>query len=330
MKSFSPFFVLILLLKITPGFCQQEDLKIFPVSESIYLINGTGCNVVFLVTVEGILVIDSGEKPALTDVLLSKIREISALPIRYLIFTHYHHIVGADGFPESIIVLSHINTKSNIPLHRKITINLMEKHILDLKSRYISVEPKNDSIMKLICLRENQLNGMKNQREVLPEITFESSLSINLADQEVRLIYLGPGHTNGDIIVYFPDEKVICLGDLLFTNGWIPRLDGDAGSSVNNWLNIYEKIDTMDFQKIVPGHGEIICKEEFKSYSKIASEYLTDLRSEVKRYIEEGCSLEFIRSNLKLSKYNEIEMAKELLSWNIDGVYYEILNSKNR
>jgi len=311
---------------------QQEELKICPVSESLYVITGAGCNVIIIVTEEGILVVDSGEKPNMAEKLLAKIRDISGQPIRYLIFTHYHHIVGAEGFPSSAIVISHVNTRDNIPLYRKILSELFEKNIGELKRKAAQLEkeksPELEKFRMELELRMKQRESIKKQRDVLPRMTFDSKTTLYLGGQQVELLYLGPGHTNGDVLVYFPGEKVIHVGDLLYTNGWVPRLDGDAGSSADNWSKIFRRVAAMDVDKIIPGHGEVVDKEGYLKVSQVFSEYLTDLKAEVKRYIKQGASLEKIKAELKLPKYQHMGMGEILLPWNIEGVYREIMASK--
>ncbi len=318
-----------MLLPALQAFGQQEELGLHPVTKALYVMTGAGCNVVFLVTGEGILVADSGEKPAMAEKILKKIRDVSDQPIRYLVFTHHHHIVGADGFPQSAIVVAHANTRDNIPLYRKILSELMEKNIRELEEIVAQSKSETDEepekARKQLDLRKQQLEGIRQQKADLPQITFDTKSTIYLGGQHVELLYFGPGHTNGDAIIYFSEEKILYIGDLLFTNGWVPRLDGDAGASADNWLKIFERVAEMDVDKIIPGHGEVVDKEGFMKISRIFSGYLTDLKAEVKRFIEQGASLEKIKAELKLPKYQHMGMAEILLPWNIEGAFKEIM-----
>jgi len=328
-----PYIILTTLLPIgLQVMGQQEELNLYPVTENVYVINGAGCNVVFQVTEDGILVVDAGEKPSMTEQVLLLIKEVSGQPIRYLILTHYHHTVGADEFPQTTIMIAQTNTRSNIPLYRKTLSELMGKDILKLSKNLENVRPGNnserDNIIKQIETRKKQLDGIKQQKDILPQITFDANIKIHLGVQSAEILYLGPGHTNGDVIIHFPEEKVLCVGDLIYTNGWIPRLDGDAGSSVDNWIKIFEHITEMDVNKIIPGHGKVIGKEEFIRTSKTASEYLTDLKAEVKKYVDQKHSLEYIKANLRLPKYQEMGMSEVLLPWNIEGAYNEVIKYK--
>lgn len=311
---------------------QKEELKTYSVTESLYVISGAGCNVIVAVTEEGILVVDSGEKPNISEKLLTKIRDISGQPIRYLVYTHYHHIVGAEGFPPSAMVISHPNTRDSIPLYRKILSGLFKKNIEELKQKAAQLEkgnsPELEKVRMELELRMKQWESIRRQREVLPQMTFEAKTTIYLGGKTVELLSFGPGHTNGDILVYFPGEKVIAVGDLIYTNGWVPRLDGDAGASIDNWFKIFRCVAAMDVDKIIPGHGEVADKEGYLKISQVFSEYLRDLKAEVKRYVEQGASLEKIKAELKLPKYQHMGMAEILLPWNIEVAFREIMASK--
>ncbi len=331
MKNISRIIVSSLLLWSSPAL-GQEDLNLLPVTESLYVITGAGCNVVVFVTEEGVLVVDSGEKPNMAAKLLAKIRDISGRPIRYLVVTHCHHIVGAEGFLPSAIVLSHANSRDNIPLYRKTLVELFEKNIRELEQKAAQLDKGNNQELEKarmeLELRVKQRESIKQQEEVLPQLTFDGKTTIYLGGKTVDLSYLGPGHTNGDVLVYFPEEKVIAVGDLLYTNGWVPRLDGEAGASVDNWLKIFQKVEAMDVDKIIPGHGEVVDKEGFIRASRVASEYLADLKAEVEKLVSQGSSLEEIKAKLKLPKYRHMGLAEILLPWNIESVYKKIMTSK--
>ena len=88
-------------------------------------------------------------------------------------------------------------------------------------------------------------------------------------DREIRLLYLGHGHTGGDIVVYLPKEKVLCTGDLL-----VHEVANLIDGYVNEWPDALEKLRPIDFVDVIPGHGE-----PFKGKERIDwfQSYLRDL-----------------------------------------------------
>ena len=109
----------------------------------------------------------------------------------------------------------------------------------------------------------------------LPRVTFSDELSVNLAGKEIRAKYLGRGHTNGDVVVYFPDLKVIHTGDL-FLGRPAPRggaaqtrppgvniyVDYAQGGSFLDWTKTLDGILQLDFDTVIPGHGPVSTKAD--------------------------------------------------------------------
>ncbi len=262
------------------------------IADRLYTITGAGATVTVLVAEGAVLTVDSGVNPDDGAAIVRGIRGVSQAPIRYVVYTHYHpdHVGGAAAFPSTTTVISHASTRRMLPSLEQIT-----------KRTFVS-----------------------------PQVTFDSELTLHVGGEEIRLLYLGPGHTGGDVMVYFPRQRVLHIGDLLFTNGWVPRLDADAGASVDNWLKIFDAIAAMDVERIVPGHGEIVDKAGFLRISAVARAYLTDLQAEVARLMDRKLSLEEIKKTLRFPKYAHMELAEMLLPYNIDGVYRELDAKRKR
>ncbi len=88
---------------------------------------------------------------------------------------------------------------------------------------------------------------------VLPAETFDGELELMLGGREVRLLEVGPAHTQGDTMAWLPAERVLFTGDILF-NGAHPIA---WAGPVSNWLAACERIETMKPDTIVPGHGPL-------------------------------------------------------------------------
>ena len=100
-----------------------------------------------------------------------------------------------------------------------------------------------------------------------PNLTFKDRMSIFKGDREIRLLFLGMGHTAGDVFVYLPKEQILCTGD--FFTPYISYM-GDA--FVDEWIKTLEKLKSIDFKVILPGHGEPMKTSEeighFQAYLK--------------------------------------------------------------
>ena len=98
-----------------------------------------------------------------------------------------------------------------------------------------------------------------------PKETFEGQLDLKVGDKDVRLIEVGPAHTQGDTLIHIPSDRVIFTADILFIGGHPIAWAGP----VSNWIRACDYILSLDVETIVPGHGPITDKQgvrEFEGY----------------------------------------------------------------
>lgn len=111
-----------------------------------------------------------------------------------------------------------------------------------------------------------------------PTLVFDHQLTLYLDDREVELIHVGPAHTSTDVIVFFPEEKVLYAGDIIF------RLCTPIGweGTYDNWIAALNRILKLRPEKIVPGHGPLCGIEGVVEMR----EYFMYVRNEAKRCFE--------------------------------------------
>jgi glyoxylase-like metal-dependent hydrolase (beta-lactamase superfamily II) len=116
----------------------------------------------------------------------------------------------------------------------------------------------------------------------LPDQTFHGHLTRQVGAKTVELIEVGPAHTGGDAIAYVPQDKTVFTGDILFIEGHPIIWAGPVG----NWIAACERIEAMDVENIVPGHGPITDKNGVARLR----EYLAYIRDEAKGRYDAGMS----------------------------------------
>jgi cyclase len=127
---------------------------------------------------------------------------------------------------------------------------------------------------KRIIAHENVLTRLTADAEFprtgLPTETFSKQLSLRVNGQTVRLEYLPPSHTDGDIIVWFEQDNVVHMGDMLF-EGRFPFIDLTNGGSVRGYIaNVAYVISVINEQtKVVPGHGELTDKAGLQRFHQM-------------------------------------------------------------
>ncbi len=305
------------LTEVAPG--------LFAITEA----GGNG-NIAFLITNEGVIVVDSGETPAAGRAILSSIRLKTDKPVRYIILTHYHgdHTWGLESFPESAVVIGQENLLRNL---KEITAKDMKEYPAFLEGLRKDIErlkkegsPDLKKVEDRLAANLREYEPVKDARLVFPSITFSTKLAIHLGGQSVEVIYPGPTHTSGSSVVLFPNQKAIHMGDMLFV-GSHPYIDGQAGSNTANWLRFLKEVQGWDVEKVIPGHGPLAGKDALQTQVI----YLDELRREVSAAIAKGLSLEKAQKAVTMDAYKELKWPN-LLAPNIRSVYQEMKAEKEK
>jgi glyoxylase-like metal-dependent hydrolase (beta-lactamase superfamily II) len=311
--------------------CESEELKLQKLTDSLYVVFGGGGNVAIFITEDGIVMVDAKLYPYQSKEIIAKIRPITDKPIKYLIYTHFHadHTNGAQALPKSTIIISHENTYKNmrnkdLPYRIITSTPRIEELEQKLEKQRKEKSPELTETEKEIKQAKKIIEDLKRLKLIFPDITFKSKAVIELGGKKVILLYMGNAHTDCDAMVYFPTEKAIHMGDLLFHN-MIPSIIHEAGGNTENWIKILEKVADMDVEIVIPGHGEIADKQGLL----FQAEFFKDLRAEVKKYVDKGASLEEIKEKLKLPKYENTRGYDNNLTENITVAYHE-MTKKNK
>lgn len=107
-------------------------------------------------------------------------------------------------------------------------------------------------------------NMIKNSMPGVPPIGFKDSVTISLGGVELQAIHLGRGHTNGDVVVLFPQKRLLHAGDLIAAPG--PFIDYANGGSGVEWVATLDRVLELDFDAVIPGHGPMYKKADVKAF----------------------------------------------------------------
>jgi len=189
-------------------------------------------NAGFVVTNDGVLVVDALGSPTLARELIAEIRRITPQPIRYLVVTHYHadHIYGLQAFKEAgATVLAHPGGREYLT---------SETAKLRMQASRAELAPWIDETTRLVAADR----WLDDEQTVL-----------KMGGVEFHIRHVGPAHTPEDLVVFVPEVGVLFAGDLVF-RGRIPFV-GQADSG--QWITSLAQL--MDFKPriMVPGHGQV-------------------------------------------------------------------------
>jgi len=116
----------------------------------------------------------------------------------------------------------------------------------------------------------------------LPQVTFADQAQVFLGGKEVDAYYNGRGHTNGDVVIYFPALKVLHTGDLFTTNGQgnvAPLVDYNGMGSAIEWTKTLDGVLKLDFDTVIPGHGPISKRADLEKYRAGFERMQTSIRN---------------------------------------------------
>jgi cyclase len=254
-----------------------------------------GCNPGFVVTSAGVVMIDTPQMS--TDAI--KWREIIAKhgPVKYLINTEPHgdHYTGNYFFKGTVV--AHEGTRQAI----------QASDAEQLKARLKQTSPDEFALMTRFKFR-------------LPTITLTKEMTIYVGDHTFKLINL-PGHTPYQVAVYIPEEKAIFTSDNIFYK--VPPWFQQA--LPYEWLESLKKMETMEIDVVVPGHGEVCDPGYFPEMRACVQSWIDTINDTLKK----GMTLEEAISQVTLLDRYQIdpEMRKRLLSMNV-GRLYQVLKQK--
>jgi cyclase len=142
-------------------------------------------------------------------------------------------------------------------------------------------------------VRERMAKTAGTKTAALPVITFDQSLHLHFNGEEIRVIHVAAGHTDGDSIIHFTGANVVHMGDQFFS-GLFPFIDLNAGGSIKGFIhNVADALETIpEDAKIIPGHGPLSNKKELREFH----EMLVATSALVEKAIADGKTLEQVKS----------------------------------
>jgi cyclase len=314
---------------------QEPAEKLQEVAPGLFVVTGLteSGNPAFLVTSEGVAVIDAGDSPAAGRRIVELVRSKTGQPIRYLILTHYHsdHTLGVESFPSGTQVIGRSRIEANMQRAREAQLQEYPKVLASLREKVDRLRQNKDPQLDAEELRlaENQraYENLKTGHVVVPQLAFEGQLTLRLGGEVIEVISPGATHTNDSAIVRFPGKKAVHLGDTLFVRSY-PYIDARAECNTKRWIEYLNEVQGWDVNAVIPGHGPVADK------AAIAAQvvYLTDLRREVGAAVASGASLETTLEQVKKTmsqRYGGYEWPEGLV-YGISAVYKELSAAPKR
>jgi cyclase len=258
---------------------QQQDfskvqIKVVPVSGSIYMLEGAGGNIGVSVGDDGIVIVDDQYAP-LAEKIRAALKGITDKPLRYVINTHYHfdHTGGNEFFGKEATLVAH------------------------------------DNVRRRLANGTTAGNGGSRKIEMpasppgaLPVVTYQHDVTLHFNGEEIRALHFPSGHTDGDSIVFFPEANVVHMGDDFVTYGF-PFIDLNAGGSVAGIMAACESAISQlpPNVKVIPGHGPVSTLDDMRRFVTM----LKETRSAVEKGMKAGKTLDQLQKEKVLEPWKQ-------------------------
>ncbi len=251
-----------------------------------------GSNHTWIVFKDYVVVIDANFPEQAADVLAA-IKQTTKKPIKYVFDTHHH---GDHAYGNSVWAKEGAKIIASKPTARLLMTNGPKQWAEAAKDRK--------------DLRETELKQ--------PDVVFDETYELKDDTQHVVFRAFGHSHTIGDAVAYLPKHKILCTGDACVNGAF--NFMGHSNSA--SWIKCLEEMEKLDVDLICPGHGQLARKELLA----IQKRYFTEMRSQIKKGIDDKKSLEDITLALDMPWYKQWtgKDAGEIKD-NVKHVYNELM-----
>lgn len=218
-----------------------------------------GVNAGFLTARNVIVHIDAGMTIKDGEWLLSQSRKATTEKDveLLLVLTHHHsdHIFGMRVFKEAgAKIVAHKNVRSFLAFRTP----LLFRRVADTYKPFIV-----EHMVKSMNYKKKEADAiLGNVRLFIPDVIFKEDKEIPVGNERLHLIYT-PGHVPSEISVYHPTSKILFAGDTIYEG--MPLTTRFGGPKQwRQWIRSLEKLQQLEIEKIVPGHGRICGKQEIQ------------------------------------------------------------------
>ncbi|WP_018866513.1 MULTISPECIES: rhodanese-like domain-containing protein [unclassified Thioalkalivibrio] len=258
---------------------------------STYENSGHNNNLSFIITDDGVVVMNAGDNYLLAKSLHQEIKAITDQPVKYVVLENAqgHAMLGMTYWQEQgATVIAH-------------------------NDAWREIEANGQASLEAAATRTRDKAFMTELGT--PDVTFATRLDLEMGGETIQILYLGPGHAPGDIALWAPERKVLITGDLAFHQRMLPIFEY---TDTAGWIETWHELEALEAEYIIPGHGGPV--NDFDVLRRYTHDYLVYLREEVQRILDEGGTLNDAY-NIDQTAYRHLDTYGELHRQNAGRVF---------
>jgi len=252
------------------------------------------CNSVFIVTDTSVVVVDPGGSLQVGRMILEQIRKVSDKPVSHVFNTHHHadHWMGNHAFAE----LS--------PPPKLLGHAYMLDTAAEIGERWLKI------------IADMTKGGNKGTKVVLPTTALQGGETFTVGGVEIKVLHPPHAHTQGDLILHLPQEKILIAGDVLF----YLRTPGFQDASPLGNARALDELINLDVMHVIPGHGPVTDKQGIQYMRN----YLTLLQQQVEKFFEQGLADYEMKDKIDVGQYRSMSGFKERFGINVNRMFLEV------
>ena len=276
--------------------------EIVNIAGDLYEARASFHNTVFLVTPEGIILADP-ISVEFAQWLEAELAQRFESTVRYVIYSHHHpdHAAGGTVFSDTATFVAHesVSTALNAPLpSNAATLDLNGDGRLD-SSEATALGYTGSNFERYDRNGDGSLTGVEiNADTPPPDVVYSDRMTISLGGSSVELMHPGPAHSDDMTVLLFPEQRAVFGVDFMHVRRFPATL---GGYPVAQYVEAMAKVQAMDFDIVIPGHGDVGEKADLALFL----DFLRTLEAAVASGINEGRSLEDMRENLSFPDYED-------------------------
>lgn len=255
--------------------------------------SGHNNNLTFIITSEGVVVINASDNYLLAKSLHQEIKKITDQPVKYVVLENGqgHAALGSNYWKEhGVTIVAHIEAKQELEAHG-----------------YSSLER----------MRKGRKDKAKGTELTLPDETFGDKKIIQLGGERIELLHLGPSHSPGDIVVWLPNQSLVIAGDMAFHKRILPVMEHTDTAA---WVETWDKFAALEANIVIPGHGGPTNMQEVTQYTR---DYLVYMREQITQLLDEDGTLHEA-TKVDQSAYEHLDVFDELALKNASTMFRQM------
>lgn len=251
---------------------------------------GHNNNLSFVITEDGVLVVNAGDNTLLAQSLHEEIKKRTKQPVKYVVLENSqgHAMLGSKYWKEQgATIIAHRDTAKEME-----------------KTGYDALE----------VMRSRARDKAFKTEFVMPDKIYDDRLELKMGSWNLQILHLGSSHSHGDTMVWIPEKKLVIAGDTAFHIRMLPIFED---TDTAKWIETWDTFEALGAQIVIPGHGG---PTDMATVRKWTRDYLVHLRAKVAEVIKRGGSLDDAYQ-VDQSAYLHLHTSDELARSNAGRVY---------